>query len=35
VTGRGPSRSLRGTVGDGSALVILRTLSGDVTVGRK
>jgi DUF4097 and DUF4098 domain-containing protein YvlB len=32
VTGRGPNRSLRGTVGDGSALVILRTFSGTVTV---
>jgi DUF4097 and DUF4098 domain-containing protein YvlB len=35
VAGRGPNRSLRGTVGDGSALVILRTFSGTVTVGRK
>lgn len=35
VTGRGPNRSLRGTVGDGSALVILRTFSGSVVVGKK
>jgi hypothetical protein len=35
VTGRGPNRSIRGTVGDGSALVILRTLSGSVLIGRK
>jgi len=34
-TGRGPNRSLRGTVGDGSALVILRTFSGTVTIGKK
>jgi len=34
-TGRGPNRSLRGTVGDGSALVILRTFSGTVVIGKK
>jgi hypothetical protein len=35
VTGRGPNRSLRGTSGDGSAVVILRTFSGNVVVGKK
>lgn len=34
-TGRGISRSLRGTVGDGSAVVILRTFSGSVVVAKK
>jgi len=35
VTARAPNRSVRGTVGDGSALVVLRTFSGGITVGRR
>jgi hypothetical protein len=35
VSNRGPNRSLRATAGDGSALVILRTFSGTVTVEKK
>jgi DUF4097 and DUF4098 domain-containing protein YvlB len=33
--GRGPHHSVRGTFGDGSAVVILTTFSGDVIVARK
>jgi hypothetical protein len=34
-SGRGPNRSVRGTFGDGSAVVILTTFSGSVIVSRK
>ena len=32
---RGPSQSLRGTAGDGSAVIVITTFSGDATIGRR
>ncbi|MGE5359607.1 MAG: DUF4097 family beta strand repeat-containing protein [Bacteroidales bacterium] len=34
LSGRHPRRELKGTVGDGSALVTVNTFSGDVTIGK-